>query len=80
MSDVPRDPGLYHPTDHAVQQAKYRGIDWPEVAKCIQTGRIKNSHKDHCKLFIMAVEHREKPLAIVANTNDGRILTVEWRK
>jgi len=80
MSEIPRDPGMYHPSDHAVQQAKHRGIDWPEVAETIQEGRVKTTHKEDCCLFVRSVERKSNELAVVANIENGHILTVEWRK
>jgi len=80
MSEIPRDPEFYHPSDHAVQQAKYRNIDWVDVAKTIQEGEIKATHKDNCHLFIKEFHYTDKPVGVVANTKQGKIITVEFRK
>jgi len=77
---VPREPDHYHPTVHAVDRAKSRGIDWDIVSKTIQGGEIKKSHKDGCRLFVKDYQHTDNPVGVVANIESGEILTVQWRR
>lgn len=76
---VERDPGYYFPSDHAVNRAKERGIDWPLVASTIKDGEVVESHKDGCYLFIEEFEFVDDPVGVVA-AESGKILTVEWRE
>jgi len=80
MSDVPREPEFYHPTTHAGQQRKDRGIEWVQVSKTLADGRVKTSHKKCCRLFIREFEGLDKPVGVVADVTNGEIVTVEWRK
>lgn len=77
---VPRNPEEYHPTVHAVDRAKSRGIDWVLVSKTIQEGEVKRSHKDGCRLFINDYHHTDDPVGVVANVESGEIVTVQWRR
>jgi len=77
--EVPRNPAFYHPSTHAGQQRKHRGIEWGQVSQTITDGRVKNSHKEDCKLFVREFENTTKPVGVVANVENGHILTIEWR-
>lgn len=79
MSSVPRDPEHYHPTIHAKDQRRHRGIDWLDVSEAIQEGEIRNSHEPECKLFVHECGHAH-PVGVVANVETGEIVTVEFRK
>lgn len=79
MSDVPRDPSYYHPSTHAGQQRKHRGIEWDQVAETLSDGRVKTCHKPDCRLFVREFDDAQEPVAVVANVEMGQILTVEWR-
>lgn len=79
MSDIPRDPSAYHPTVHCIDRHKKRGIDLPDIAATIQTGEIKDSHEPGCSLFVKEFEYYPKPIGVVANTQTGEIVTVEYR-
>lgn len=74
---VERDPEHYYPSDHAVNRAKQRGIDWPLVASTIKDGEVKPSHKDGCYLFIEEFEFVDRPVGVVV-AESGEIVTVEW--
>jgi len=76
---VNRDPGHYWPSLHAQQQQRYRGIDWVDVSETIANGKMKYSHKENCKLFIKEFAHYDDPVGVVANYDNGEILTVEYR-
>lgn len=78
--DISRDPGDYHMSYHATGRANYRHIDYEMVCETIRDGEIKNSHKENCCLFIKELWYTENPVGVVANYEDGEILTVEWRK
>jgi hypothetical protein len=78
--DVPRDPEAYEPTTHAMQQRKHRRIGWDTVAETIETGDVKPSHKQNCCLFIKEYATLEHPVGVVANYEDGVVITIEFRK
>ena len=79
MTEISRNPEDYRPTTHAGQQAKHRDIDWQHVAETIREGDIKNSHKENCVLFVKEFISKDKPVGVVANVEDGAIITVEYR-
>lgn len=79
-SQVPREPSNYQPTTHAVQQSKHRKIDFKDVAQVIQEGATRPTHKDDCYLFISELPHYNDPIGVVANIQNGNILTVEYRR
>lgn len=80
MADVPREPSFYHPSTHAGQQRKHRGISWDQVAETLAEGRVKTCHKPDCRLFVREFEDEDRPIGVVASVECGEILTVEWRK
>lgn len=77
-TDVPRDPGHYYPSDHAVQRAKERGIDWEDVAQAIAEGEIRQTHEPDRTLFVEEIAVDDERVGVVAHPQDGEIVTVEW--
>lgn len=80
MADVPRDPSFYYPSTHATVRKKERNIPWDKVSETLAEGRLQESWKDDCKLFLKHFEGDDLPVGVVANYECGEILTVEWRK
>jgi hypothetical protein len=80
MTEIPRDPEFYYPSEHAVLRKRRREIPWPKISKTLANGRIKNSHEDNCKLFLKQFDDDDLPVGVVANYECGEIVTVEWRK
>lgn len=71
MTDIPRDPGFFHPTVHCQQQRRDRGLEWDEVSHAIQYGELSESwSKEDCWLFYT------DSCTAVANVENGAILTV----
>lgn len=81
MSDhnIPREPEHYSLSTHAGQQCKHRDIGFEDVAETIRKGRVKNAHGQHTKLFIREYPWYDDPIGVVANYNEGVIVTVEYR-
>ena len=80
MTDVSRNPRDYHPTVHAIDRAKTRGISFEVVAETIREGEVRPSHKDGCVLFVREFLDKNKPIGVVANRESGEVITVEHRK
>lgn len=76
---VPRDPSHYHPSTHAKQMSRDRGISFSKAAETISDGEVRRTHKPKCKLFVKEFAGDDYPVGVVANVEDGHILTVEWR-
>jgi transcriptional/translational regulatory protein YebC/TACO1 len=75
---VSRDPSDYEPTNHALQRAKYRGIDLELVAETIEQGECRESHEDDCKVFVNDFEHTDNPVRVVANVEMQSVITAAW--
>jgi len=80
MNEIPREPGHYHLSLHAKQQRRHRDITLAHVRETLQNGTLKNSHEENCKLFVQEFSEKDNPVAIVANYDIGKIITVEYRK
>jgi hypothetical protein len=80
MPDVPRQPEFYYPSTHATLRKKERNIPWQKVSKTIANGRIKDSPKEDCKIFVKQFERDTLPVGVVADYECGEIITIEWRK
>ncbi len=78
--NIPRDPSKYSPTVHAGQQAKHRNISWDQVAETVQEGELRQSHAENCVLFVQGFASKENPVGVVANYEEGVIITVEYRE
>lgn len=78
MSEISRDPSDYRPRDHALQRAKYRGIELDLVAETIAEGRVYSSHKPHCRVFKHDYAHTDRPVRVVADIHAQEVLTVAW--
>jgi len=76
--DVSRDPSDYRPKDHAIDRAKYRGIDFDLIGKTIANGDVYTSHKSECRIFKQDYEHTDRPVRVVANVETGEVITVAW--
>lgn len=79
MTDISRNPEDYSPTTHAGQQAKHRNIHWDYVAEAIREGEIQQSHKEDCVIFVREFVSKDDPVGVVANVENGAIITVEYR-
>jgi len=75
---VPRDPSSYHPSDHAVQQKRWRDISWEQVANTIESGTAHQTPQEDRVLFIKDVGESD-PVGVIAIPDIGEIVTVEWR-
>lgn len=76
MSNVPRDPSTYWPTEHAVIRKKMRGISWDAVSDAIANGRLHNEGNNNTCVFIHPTE--QGLLYVTANHENGAIATVAW--
>jgi len=76
--EISRDPSDYRPRDHALQRAKYRGIDLKLVGETIETGDVYPSPDPTCKVFKRDFVHTDHPTRVVANVELNRIVTVAW--
>ena len=77
---VSRNPNTYSLTTHAFDRAKTRKIDEQMIAETIENGKLKNSHRDDCKLFIKEFHYTKYPVGVVVDVADNEIVTVEYRK
>lgn len=77
--NVPRDPEFYHPTIHSLQMARERKIPWDYVATTLSQGEIHRAEKSGCRLFLREFDYLPFPIGVVANKNDGDVVTVEYR-
>lgn len=75
-SEVPRDPGHYFPTEHAVLRRRRRGIDWEQVSTAIKEGRLHNQDENETCVFINPTG--EGLLYVACNHVTGAITTVAW--
>ena len=75
-SEVPRDPGHYFPTEHAVLRRRRRGIDWEQVSDAIRDGRLHNQGENETCVFTYLTD--EALLYVSANHESGAITTVAW--
>jgi len=75
---ISRDPSDYEPTNHALQRAKYRGIDLELVAETIEDGECYPSHKEDCRVFKRDFVHTEQPVHVVANVETQSVITAAW--
>jgi hypothetical protein len=80
MSKIPRDPEFYHPSEHARIRKRERDMSWDKVSNTIQNGRVKNAKGENCKLFVAEYEQDENPVGVMANVDNGEIITVQYRK
>jgi hypothetical protein len=78
--DIPRNPEHYWPSIHAVQQSKDREIPWEQVSETIETGNTHDAYKADCVQFRKHYPDEEYPLNVVANIENGQIVTVMWRE
>jgi hypothetical protein len=76
---VPRDPSSYHPSDHAVQQKRWRDISWEQVALTIESGSAHQTPQEDRVLFVQDFPDEEDPIGVIAIPDIGEIVTVEWR-
>jgi len=79
MSSVPRDPGHYSPTEHAVLRKRRRNIEWESVSEAIQEGEIYDGKDRSDILFEYKLAYRDKPLRVYADPDAGDIITVAWK-
>lgn len=76
--EISRDPSDYRPRDHALQRAKYRGIDLELVSETIADGSVDPSWEDNCHVFKKSSVHTDYPVRVVANTETCEVITVAW--
>lgn len=78
MADVPRDPEYYFPSEHCVLRRKRRGIQWKWVSNTLENGRVHPSHEQDCRVFMDYIESEGELLKVIANVENGEIVTVAW--
>jgi len=78
VTEIPREPGYYYPSDHAVIRKRDRGIQWGWVAHTIENGRAHPSVQDDCRVIMERIDQADELLQVVANVESGEIVTVAW--
>lgn len=78
MADVPRDAEAYYPSEHAILRKRKRGIKWDWVSNTLESGRVHPSHKPDCRVFMDYIAERGELLKVIANVEEGEIVTVAW--
>ena len=76
--EISRDPSDYRPRDHALQRAKYRGIDLKLVSETIEQGEVYSSHKPNCRVFKQEFVHTDRPVRVVCDVTSTEVITVAW--
>jgi len=79
MSEIPRNPGHYSLTLHAKQQRRHRDIHLQYIEETIKEGKIEDSPKENCVLFVRDFISKDNPVGVVVDYTTGDILTVEYR-
>lgn len=77
-TQISRDPSDYRPRNHALQRAKYRGIDLELVGETIAEGSVHPSYENNCYVFKRDFEHTDKPVRVVVNAQRQCVITVAW--
>lgn len=70
MTDFPRDPEHFWPTEHCSIRKRERGFEWPEIADVIEHGDIYDWNSENVVLF-----HSED-YTVPVNYDTGAIITV----
>lgn len=78
MTEISRDPSDYRPCNHALQRAKYRGIDLELVSETIAEGEAHPSWKEGCYVFTKDFVHTDHPVRVVCDIERGAVVTVAW--
>lgn len=79
QTQIPRDPSHYRLSIHAGQRRVERDIPKEAIADTIETGEVRHTNHENKRLFVKQYPGDEYPVGVVANVEDGEIVTVEWR-
>ena len=78
--DVSRNPRDYHPTVHAIDRAKSRGIEFNTIAEIIRDGELINGRGENAetRYFLKEFPNMGVSIGVVVNPDTGDVVTVRY--